>query len=62
MLSKHWNHPTVYLMKLKLIITSGNITLIPRKATQEKEQENLKIQPEKVKKKEKKNKIKKEND
>ena len=49
-------------MKLKLIITSGNITLIPRKATQEKEQENLKIQPEKVKKKEKKNKIKKEND
>ena len=49
-------------MKLKLIITSGNITLIPRKATKEIEQENLKIQPEKVKKKEKKNKIKKEND
>ena len=49
-LSKHWNHPTVYPMILKLLITRGNITLIPREATQEKEKENLKIQPEKVKK------------
>ena len=51
MLSKNWDHPTVYPMILKLLITRGNITLIPREATQEKE--NLKIQPEKVKKKEK---------
>ena len=51
MLSKHWDHPTVYPMILKLLFTRGNITLIPREATQEKE--NLKVQPEKVKKKEK---------
>ena len=49
MLSKHWDHPTVYPMILELLITRGNITLIPREATQEKE--NLKIQPEKVKNK-----------
>ena len=60
MLAKHWDHPTVYPMILKLLITRGNITLIPREAIQEKE--NLIIQPEKVKEKEKKNKIKKEND
>ena len=36
MLSKHWNPPTVYPMILKLLITRGNITLIPREATQEK--------------------------
>ena len=52
-LSKHWDHPTVYPMILKLLITKGNITLIPRQATQEKEKENLIIQPEKLKKKEK---------
>ena len=40
-------------MILKLLITRGNITLIPRETTPEKEKENLKIQPEKVKKKEK---------
>ena len=50
MVSKHWDHPTVYPMILKLLISRGNVTLIPREATQEK---NLKIQPEKVKKKEK---------
>ena len=50
MLLKHWDHPTVYPMMLKLLINRGNITLIPREATQEKE--NTKIQPEKVKKKE----------
>ena len=38
-------------MILKLLIIRGNITLIPREATQEKEKENFKIQPEKVKKK-----------
>ena len=58
MLSKHWDHPTVYPMILKLLITRGNITLIPREATQEKEKEMLKSQPKKLKKKEKE----KEND
>ena len=55
MLSKHWDHPTVYPMILKLLITRGTITLIPKEATQEKEKEkgNLKLQPEKLKKKEK---------
>ena len=53
MLSKHWDHPTVYPMILKLLITRGNITLIPREATQEKEIEILKTQPKKLKKKEK---------
>ena len=37
MLSQHWDHPTVYPMILKLLITMGNITPIPREATQEKE-------------------------
>ena len=37
MLSKHWDHPTMYLMIFKLLITRGNITLVPSKATQEKE-------------------------
>ena len=60
MLSKHWDHPTVYPMILKLLITRGNITLIPKEATHEKE--NLKLQPEKLKKKEKEEKNKKEND
>ena len=59
MLSKHWDHPTVYPMILKLLITRGNITVIPREATQEKEKEKeiLHPQPEKEKKnqKEKKN-------
>ena len=53
MLSKHWGHPTVYPMILKLLITRGNITLLPKEATQEKEKEHLKLQPEKLKKKEK---------
>ena len=53
MLSKHWDHPTVYPMVLKLLITRGNIALIPKEATQEKEKEILKSQPEKLKRKEK---------
>ena len=53
MLSKHWDHPTVYPMIFILLITRGNITLIPKEATQEKEKEILKLQPEKLKKKEK---------
>ena len=51
MLSKHWDHPSVYPMVLKLLITRGNITLIPREATQEKEKEILNPQKEKVKQK-----------
>ena len=50
MLSKHWDHPTVYPMILKLLITRGNMTLIPREATQAKEKEILNPQPEKEKK------------
>ena len=60
MLSKCWDHPTVYPMVLKLLITIGNITLIPKEAAQEKE--NFKMQTEKEKKKEKQKLIKKEND
>ena len=56
MLSKHWDHPTVYPMILKLLITRGSITLVPKKATQEKEKEILSPQPEKKKKNEKENK------
>ena len=53
MLSKHWDHPTVYPMILNLLITRGNITLTPKEATQDKGKGNLKLQPEKLKKKEK---------
>ena len=56
MLSKHWDHPTVYPMILKLLITRGNISLIPREATQEKEKEILNPQKEKLKIDEKENK------
>ena len=54
-LSKHWDHPSVCPMILKLLIPRGNITLIPREATQEKEKEILNPKPEK----EKNNKIEK---
>ena len=50
MLSKHWDHPTVYPMILKLLITRGNITLIPKEATQEKEKRNFKITTRKFEK------------
>ena len=36
MLSKHWYHPTVYAMILKLLITRGNITLIPKEQPKKK--------------------------
>ena len=36
MLSEHWDHPSVYNMIMKFLITRGPITLIPREATQEK--------------------------
>ena len=41
----------MYPLIFKLLITTGIITLVPREVTQGKEQENLKIQPEKEKKK-----------
>ena len=56
MLSKHWDHPSVYPMILKLLITRGNISLIPREATKEKEKEILNPQKEKLKIEEKQNK------
>ena len=37
MLSKHWDHPTVYPMILKLLITRGNVTLIPDRIPAKKE-------------------------
>ena len=43
-------------MILKLQITRGNITLIPREATQEKEKEILNPLPQKEKKNQKENK------
>ena len=57
MLSKHWDHPTVYPMLLKLLITTGNITLILREITQEKEKEIINQQPkiEKINQNEEKN-------
>ena len=36
MLSKHWDQPSVYNMIMKLLITRGPITLIPKEATQDK--------------------------
>ena len=54
MLSKHWDHPTVYQMILKLLITTGNIT-------QEKEKDILNPLPEKLKINEKEIKIVKYN-
>ena len=39
----------MYPIILKLMITRGNITQIPREATQEKEKEILNPQPEKLK-------------
>ena len=32
MLSKHWDHPSVYNIIMKFLITRGPITLIPREA------------------------------
>ena len=40
MLSKHWDHPSLYPMILKLLITRGNIAFMPKEATEEKEKEN----------------------
>ena len=50
MLSKHWDHTSVYPMILKLLITSGNMTLIPKEATLENENENNMIEKSENKK------------
>ena len=39
MLSKHWDHPSVYPIIFKLFMTRGNITLIPMEAKQRKSEE-----------------------
>ena len=36
MLSKHWDHPSVYNMIMKLLMTRGPIQLIPKEVTQDK--------------------------
>ena len=36
MLSKHWDHPSVFNMIMKLLIKRGPFILIPKEATQEK--------------------------
>ena len=36
MLIKHWDHPSVFDMIMKLLITRGPIILIPKEATQDK--------------------------
>ena len=41
MLSKQWDHPSVYPRILKLLITRGYNILIPKEATEEKEKENF---------------------
>ena len=60
MLSKHWDHPSVYPMIVKLLITRANITLIPKEATKEREKNNMNEKKEnklnkRIEKKEKKN-------
>ena len=61
MLSKHWDHPSVYPIILMLLITRGNITLIPKEATEEKEKENHTIENKENQKKENQKNIKNEN-
>ena len=60
-LSKHWDHSSVYPMILKPLITRGNITLIPKEATEEREKENFKIENKEIKNKENQRYIKNEN-
>ena len=62
MLSKHWDHPSVYPMILKLLITRGNTTLIAKEATEEREKENFKIEKKEDQNKENQKNIKNEND
>ena len=41
MLSTHWDHPSVYPMILKLLITRANSTLILKETTEEREKDNF---------------------
>ena len=61
MLSKHLDHPSVYPIILKLLITRGNITLIPNETTEEREKEKCIIENKENKKKENQKNIKIEN-
>ena len=36
MLSKHWNHPSMFNMVMNLLITRGPIILIQKEAIQDK--------------------------
>ena len=49
MLAKHWDHPTLYLMILKLLITRGNNTLIPKEEHKKKKISNPTREKEKRK-------------
>ena len=62
MLSKYCDHPSVYPMILKLLITRGNIVLIPKEATEEKEKENYIMEKEEERKNKNQKNIKKENE
>ena len=62
MLSKYWDHPSVYPMILKLLITRGNTTIIPKEATKERENGNFRIENKENKNKENQKNIKNEND
>ena len=53
MLSKHWDHPTVYPMILKAADYKRKHYTCLKGSNTRKENENLKMQPERVKKKEK---------
>ena len=55
-------HPSVYQMILKLLITRGNIVLIPKEATEEKENENYIMEKEEERKNKNQKNIKKENE
>ena len=48
MLSKYWDHHTVFPMIMRLLITRGDITLIPREATEEKDKNKEKEQTRKI--------------
>ena len=55
MLSKHWDHHSVYPMILKVLITRANITLIPKEAPEEKEKEYYMTENKENKKRNQKN-------
>ena len=63
--SKHWDHPTVYPMILKLLITRGNITLgvIHKRSNPRSGKRKFKITTRKIEKERKRRiKIRKKND